>query len=104
MTVMPIGCLREFSFAPPSQRNDSSFSSLLLSPPLSSSLLLSPPLLPSLASIQSHSPNLFLRAVEVIGYAFRLYSHSDVAARSPYIGQLATLVIAPTFFSAALCT
>ncbi|GAA5873510.1 hypothetical protein JCM16303_001150 [Sporobolomyces ruberrimus] len=40
--------------------------------------------------------------LEVIGYAFRLYSHSDVAARSPYIGQLATLVIAPTFFSAAL--
>ncbi|GAA5832842.1 hypothetical protein JCM3766R1_007064 [Sporobolomyces carnicolor] len=40
--------------------------------------------------------------LEVIGYAFRLYSHGDVAARSPYIGQLATLVIAPTFFSAAL--
>ncbi|GAA6062996.1 hypothetical protein JCM10212_004978 [Sporobolomyces blumeae] len=40
--------------------------------------------------------------LEVIGYAFRLYSHSDVAARSPYIGQLASLVIAPTFFSAAL--
>ncbi|GAA5994840.1 hypothetical protein JCM5350_000909 [Sporobolomyces pararoseus] len=40
--------------------------------------------------------------LEVIGYAFRLYSNSDVAARSPYIGQLATLVIAPTFFSAAL--
>ncbi|GAA6008611.1 hypothetical protein JCM11491_003368 [Sporobolomyces phaffii] len=40
--------------------------------------------------------------LEVIGYAFRLYSHSDVAAKSPYIGQLATLVIAPTFFSAAL--
>ncbi|GAA5924194.1 RTA1 domain-containing protein [Sporobolomyces koalae] len=40
--------------------------------------------------------------LEVIGYAFRLYSHGDVAARSPYIGQLASLVIAPTFYSAAL--
>jgi len=54
---------------------------------------------PHLSPLYSTSPP----AVEVIGYAFRLYSHSDVAARSPYIGQLATLVIAPTFFSAALC-
>ncbi|CEQ39116.1 SPOSA6832_00606, partial [Sporobolomyces salmonicolor] len=40
--------------------------------------------------------------LELVGWAMRAYSHSDPSARSPYIGQLALLVIAPTFFSAAL--
>jgi len=55
MTVMPIGCLREFRTS-----DNAGFESSL-------------------------TPS---SQVEVIGYAFRLYSHSDVAARSPYIGQL----------------
>ncbi|GAA5918091.1 hypothetical protein JCM1841_005247 [Sporobolomyces salmonicolor] len=41
-------------------------------------------------------------ALEAVGWSLRLYGHKHVASRSPYIAQLALLVIAPTFFSAAL--
>ncbi|GAA6011490.1 hypothetical protein JCM11491_002804 [Sporobolomyces phaffii] len=39
---------------------------------------------------------------EFIGWVMRLYSHSKPDAPDPYLGQLAVLVIAPTFVSAAL--
>ncbi|GAA5894586.1 RTA1 domain-containing protein [Sporobolomyces salmoneus] len=39
---------------------------------------------------------------EVIGWIFRLISHSQPANRNAYIGQISVLIISPTFFSAAL--
>ncbi|GAA5860590.1 hypothetical protein JCM1840_000309 [Sporobolomyces johnsonii] len=41
-------------------------------------------------------------ALEAVGWSLRLYGHKHVASRSPYIAELTLLVIAPTFFSAAL--
>ncbi|GAA5861830.1 hypothetical protein JCM5353_002310 [Sporobolomyces roseus] len=39
---------------------------------------------------------------ELIGWIMRLYSHWEPQLQDPYIGQLAVLVIAPTFYSAML--
>jgi hypothetical protein len=41
-------------------------------------------------------------AGEVIGWVFRLTSHWEPLNKDCYIGQIAILVISPTFFSAAL--
>ncbi|GAA5924027.1 RTA1 domain-containing protein [Sporobolomyces koalae] len=39
---------------------------------------------------------------EVIGWIFRLVSHWKPEAKDPYVGQIAILIISPTFFSGAL--
>ncbi|KAJ3010299.1 hypothetical protein HKX48_007468 [Thoreauomyces humboldtii] len=39
--------------------------------------------------------------MEVLGYALRLYSRTNVSATGPYAGQQVLIIIAPVFFAAA---
>ncbi|GAA6043649.1 hypothetical protein JCM8097_000857 [Rhodosporidiobolus ruineniae] len=40
--------------------------------------------------------------LEILGWAARIWSHYDLSSRDAYIMQICVLVIAPTFYSAAL--